>query len=254
MIGRIPHWLLIVGIVTAAMGCDNVSWGGMSLRLEGPPGDTLAPPPGDLGSESEAGPQQDRVRPSPLRRVRVRETRRSWCLWPSSWTEDFGPLPQGELAARLADQILEERLSPGQELDSLPPRDAHWDSHHLFRSRDSHRVLPFQSPGYWPPGTDPKRLRRTALPGSRTCPRPPADPPGLSNVCPGKSAPKRRSEPGGGGPQPIEGSMAPRFFGTSGRTSRCSSSRMARRLPLLPASSSGTRWGLDRPPTIPTLS
>ena len=37
MIGRIPRWFLMVGIVTATFGCDNVSWGGMSLSLEGPP-------------------------------------------------------------------------------------------------------------------------------------------------------------------------------------------------------------------------
>lgn len=115
MIGRIPHWLLIVGIVTAAMGCDNVSWGGMSLRLEGPPGDTLAPPPGTPGSESDALPQ--RIAYGPLLYAGTRQGDSAFVVPVAELVEGrLQPLPHGELAARLADQILEERLSPGQEL------------------------------------------------------------------------------------------------------------------------------------------
>ena len=42
MIKRVPRWFGMVGIVTAGFGCDNVSFGGMSVRLEGPPRDSLA--------------------------------------------------------------------------------------------------------------------------------------------------------------------------------------------------------------------
>ncbi len=115
MIGRIPHWLLIVGIVTAAIGCDNVSWGGMSLRLEGPPGDTLAPPPGTSASESDALPQ--RIEYGPLLYAGMRQGDSAFVVPVAELVDGrLRPLPQGELAARLAGQILEERLSPGQEL------------------------------------------------------------------------------------------------------------------------------------------
>ena len=115
MIGRIPHWLLIVGIVTTAIGCDNVSWGGMSLGLEGPPGDTLAPPPGTAGSESDAGPQ--RVEYGPLLYAGTRQGD-SALVVPVAELVDGGlrPFPGGASATQLADQILEERLLPGQKL------------------------------------------------------------------------------------------------------------------------------------------
>ncbi len=44
MIGRIPRWLSVVGIVMAASACDNVSWGGFDLRLQGPANDTIGAP------------------------------------------------------------------------------------------------------------------------------------------------------------------------------------------------------------------
>ena len=114
MIGRIPHWLLLAGIVTAGIGCDNVSWGGMSLSLEGPPTDTL-PPPGTPGSESDADLQ--RIEYGPLLFAGIRQGD-SAIVVPVAELVDgvLRPFPQGEPANRLAGQILEERLSPGQEL------------------------------------------------------------------------------------------------------------------------------------------
>jgi hypothetical protein len=115
MIGRIPHWLLIVGIVTATNGCDNVSWGGMSLRLEGPPGDTLAPPPGAPGTESDAGPQ--RIHYGPLLYAGIRQGDSALVVPVAEFIDGrLQPLPQGEAAIQLAGQVLEERLSPGQKL------------------------------------------------------------------------------------------------------------------------------------------
>jgi len=115
MIERIPRWLLIVGIVTVTIGCDNVSWGGMSLSLEGPPGDTLATPPGVLGSESTAGPQ--RIEFGPLLYAGIRQGDSARVVPVAELVEGtLQPLPQGDSATQLATQILEERLLPGQEL------------------------------------------------------------------------------------------------------------------------------------------
>jgi len=115
MIERIPRWLLIVGIVTVTIGCDNVSWGGMSLSLEGPPGDTLAPPPGAPGADSASSPQ--RIEYGPLLYAGTRQGDSALVVPVAELVDgDLRPLPQGELAAQLAAQLLEERLFPGQEL------------------------------------------------------------------------------------------------------------------------------------------
>jgi len=115
MIDRIPHWLLIVGIVTAAFGCDNVSWGGIDIRLEGPPGDTLAAAPGEAGSQSPAGPQ--RIEYGPLLYAVSREGDSAVVVPVAELVNgSLRPLPQGEDATRLAAQILDERLPPGREL------------------------------------------------------------------------------------------------------------------------------------------
>jgi len=115
MIRRIPHWLLMVGIVTAAMGCDNVSWGGMSLSLEGPPGDSLAASPGAPGSEPDSSP--GRIEYGPLLYAGIRQGDSARVVPVAEFVGGrLQPLPQGEAAIRLAGQILEERLSPGQEL------------------------------------------------------------------------------------------------------------------------------------------
>jgi len=115
MIDRIPRWLLIVGIVTTAFGCDNVSWGGMDIRLEGPPGDTLAAAAGEAGSQPPAGPQ--RIEYGPLLYAVSREGD-SASVVPVAELVDgrLRPLPEGEAAIQLATQVLEERLLPGEEL------------------------------------------------------------------------------------------------------------------------------------------
>ncbi len=115
MIDRKLRWLLVAGIVTAASGCDNVSWGGMSLRLEGPPGDTLSPTSGALGSGSELGPR--RIEYGPLLYAGFRRGDSASVVPVGEFVEGaLRPLPQGEAAELLAAQILEERLHPGQEL------------------------------------------------------------------------------------------------------------------------------------------
>ena len=115
MNGRIPHWILMVGIVTAAYGCDNVSWGGMSLRLEGPPGDTLAPGPGDTGAGGEEG--NLRIEYGPLLYAGTKEGDSALVVPVAELVDGrLRPLPQGDSALLLADQIREERLAPGQKL------------------------------------------------------------------------------------------------------------------------------------------
>lgn len=115
MIGRIPRRLLIVGILTAAIGCDNVSWGGMSLSLEGPPGDTLAPPTRAPGSEAAASPQ--RIEYGPLLYAGIRQGDSALVVPVAELVDGrLQPLPQGDSATQLAGQVLEERLFPGPEL------------------------------------------------------------------------------------------------------------------------------------------
>lgn len=115
MIERIPRWFLMVGIVTAAFGCDNVSWGGMSLSLEGPPRDSLESAAGEGGSETIEGPR--RLEYGPLLYAGIREGD-SALLVPIGELVDGGlhPLPAGETALQLADQVLEERLPAGRTL------------------------------------------------------------------------------------------------------------------------------------------
>lgn len=102
----------MVGIITAAFGCDNVSWGGMELRLEGPPSDTL---------NSAADSLQPGVQPTPeLGRLLFAGTRQgdSALLVPVAAFSDSGlsPLPSGERGEEAAEKLLEERLRPGAEM------------------------------------------------------------------------------------------------------------------------------------------
>lgn len=114
MIDRKLRWLLVAGIVTTASGCDNVSWGGMSLRLEGPPGDTLGPSEGS-GSESEEGPQL--MEYGPLLYAGVRQGDSASVVPVGELVNGtLHPLPLGETADLLAMQILAERLHPGKRL------------------------------------------------------------------------------------------------------------------------------------------
>jgi hypothetical protein len=116
MNGRIPHWILIVGIVTAANGCDNVSWGGMSIRLEGPPGDTLVPSSEDTGAGGEDGPL--RIEYGPLLYAGTRQGDSALVVPVAELVDGkLRALPQGDSALLMVDQIREERLAPGQKLN-----------------------------------------------------------------------------------------------------------------------------------------
>jgi hypothetical protein len=114
MIGRVPHLPFLVGIVIAASGCDNVSWGGIDLRLEGPSDDTTlargdtARGPGDLDPAAALGPllyagarSGDRVEVVPVAEITGAGLR---------------PLPSGPEGEELDRQIIQGRLRHGREL------------------------------------------------------------------------------------------------------------------------------------------
>ena len=111
MIGRIPRWFLIVGIVTAASGCDNVSFGGMSVSLQPPPGDSLESTSGGGAAEPE-GPAYIDYGPLLYAGTRIGD---SAVVVPVGELVDGGlrPLPAGPRGAQLANQILQERLTTG---------------------------------------------------------------------------------------------------------------------------------------------
>ena len=111
MIGRIPRWFLLVGIVTTTFGCDNVSWGGISLSLEGPPGDSSVL----SDTLDQEGPQRFEYGPLLFAGVRGGD---SALVVPVAELVNgvLRPLPPGEAGARMAEQIQEERLAAGQRL------------------------------------------------------------------------------------------------------------------------------------------
>jgi len=114
MIGRFSRWFLIVGIVTATSGCDNVSWGGMSVKLEPPPPDSASASEGPE-SEAESGPET--IEYGPLLYAGFRDGDTAVVVPVAQLDEGrLRPFPHGEAANQLASQILEERLRRGEEL------------------------------------------------------------------------------------------------------------------------------------------
>ncbi len=114
MIRRVPRWLLVVGIVSAASACDNVSFEGFHLSLEGPAQDsalavqdtTLQPPPQDPAATL-----------GPLLYAGKRAGNRAWVFPVAEITgEGLQPLPEGARGEELTTQILQGRLRIGGEL------------------------------------------------------------------------------------------------------------------------------------------
>jgi hypothetical protein len=101
----------MVGIITVAFGCDNVSWGGMEVSLQGPPPDTAA-------ASTEAVPEE----PPPIRELgpllyAAVRTGDSAVVVPVAELGDSGlaPLPAGSVGEEVAIRLLEERFQPGTE-------------------------------------------------------------------------------------------------------------------------------------------
>ena len=114
MIGRIPRWLFVVGIVIVASGCDNVSWGGVELSLEGPTADTA------IAQQDTAEPQpppDPAVSLGPLLYAGTRTGNRARVVPVAEITElGLRPLPGGADGTEVNDQILQGRLRAGAEL------------------------------------------------------------------------------------------------------------------------------------------
>lgn len=114
MIRRVPRWFLVVGIVSAASACDNVSFGGFDLSLQGPGGDSVVVVE---DSVSAPGPPDPAVSLGPLLYAGLRTGNRAWVVPVGEITpEGLQPLPEGEVGDELTTQILQGRLRIGGEL------------------------------------------------------------------------------------------------------------------------------------------
>jgi hypothetical protein len=108
---------MTVGIVTVALGCDNVSFGGMSISLEGPPRDSVEAE-GALGEGPTPAP--GRIEYGPLLYAGVRDGDSARVVPVAELVEGrLAPLPVGDRGVQLANQILEERFLQGQELTAF---------------------------------------------------------------------------------------------------------------------------------------
>jgi len=114
MMERIPRWLLVVGIVIAASGCDNVSWGGFDLSLEGPDADSAA-------TSDDADPAETAITPAttlgPLLYAGTRMGNRAQVV-PVGEITDQGlePFPEDPQAGAMTREVIRDRLRAGAEL------------------------------------------------------------------------------------------------------------------------------------------
>jgi hypothetical protein len=105
----------MVGIVTAAFGCDNVSFGGMSITLEGPPRDSSAAQSEGASSTTETGPE--RIEYGPLLYAGIRQGDSALVVPVAELVEgQLRPFPDGAAGIQLSTQIREERMIPGRRL------------------------------------------------------------------------------------------------------------------------------------------
>jgi len=114
MIGRIPRWLFVVGIVIATSGCDNVSWGGVDLRLRGPSDDTTSIQQDTAPALATPEPATDL---GPLLYAGVRTGNRARVVPVAEITQDgLRPLALGTEGEEQNHRILQSRLRPGEDL------------------------------------------------------------------------------------------------------------------------------------------
>jgi hypothetical protein len=111
MTTRVPRWFLIGWIVSLSSGCDNVSFGGIRMSLQGPPGDTTAVAEDTVATEP-AGPTVPVVGPLLFSGLRTGD---SAVVFPVAVLEEgaFKALPGGDEGARWAEHMLETRLVAG---------------------------------------------------------------------------------------------------------------------------------------------
>jgi len=114
MIGRIPRWLLVVGIVIVASGCDNVSWGGVEISLEGPAADSAI---AQQDTAELQAPPDPAVSLGPLLYAGTRTGNRARVVPVAEITETgLHPLPGGPEGIETNDRILQGRFRAGTEL------------------------------------------------------------------------------------------------------------------------------------------
>jgi len=114
MTRRVPRWLLVVGIVSFVSGCDNVSFGGFDLSLQGPTGDSAQVA---VDSVLTQPPPDPAVSLGPLLYAGVRTGNRARVVPVAEITSDgLRPLPDGAEGEERTTQILQGRLRLGAEL------------------------------------------------------------------------------------------------------------------------------------------
>lgn len=111
----VPRWFLIGWIVSVAPGCDNVSFGGFQMSLQGPPRDSTAAPEDTVAAEP-AEPTAPVVGPLLYTGIRAGDSAR---VFPVAVLDEgaFKALPGGDEGVRWAEHILETRLLPGTRLE-----------------------------------------------------------------------------------------------------------------------------------------
>lgn len=114
MIGRVPHRLLLVGIVIAASACDNVSWGGMEMGLRSPDADTVTQPPDSVPATEE---EATVLELGPLLYAGVREGSQGRIFPVAEITEGgLRALPTGPEGEETHRSIMATRFRPGSSL------------------------------------------------------------------------------------------------------------------------------------------
>ena len=111
MLGRVPLWPLVVGIVMVATGCDNVSWGGLDVSLRPPSSDTAGAPE---DTAQAPAPEEPSSTLGAVLYAGVRSGNRARVVPVAEITADgLQPIGGDSVGALAADQILRNRLRPG---------------------------------------------------------------------------------------------------------------------------------------------
>ncbi|MFC1660615.1 hypothetical protein ACFL3S_03980 [Gemmatimonadota bacterium] len=113
MIARVPRWSLIVWILILGSGCDNVSWGGFHVGLQGPPSDSTDPFSDTASAQSDV-PSTPEIGPLLFAAVRDADTAFVYPVASGS-PGGFRPLLAGDDGRRWTEEIL-HRLRPGTRL------------------------------------------------------------------------------------------------------------------------------------------
>lgn len=160
MIGRVPRWFLLVGIVIAPSACDNVSWGGFEIGFRALGPDSVAPPP-DPVEVSVSDPSSAVL--GPLLYAGVREGSRGRVFPVGEITQEgLRPLPSGQEGQETVQLLLESRLAPGTELKLFHQgvRTGTMEVENTDLAEDPYCGAPFQATGHLQLTPDAARIQR----------------------------------------------------------------------------------------------